>query len=311
MLLQIAGQLRELDHEVGFYLWEKGYASFLEGLGFDVFTGNKIKLEPGDIFLVPEGWPNVLSQGISSGAKCTVYCQNWAYLFSGLPEDVAWADLPVDFISVSDPVRIFIKESLGKDTSIIRPFIDQSVFTPPETKPGEIINIAYMPRKNRILYKQIRRIFEARNPGLASKINWISIEGLQQQEVAQHLKDSHIFLATGFPEGCPLPPLEAMACGCMVVGFAGFGGWDYMRQVHNGFAPQLPLRAVPWKGNGYFSADGDVLNAAFNLERAVNLYRFPEENLSGILENSLLTAGYYSKQNQKKEIFRWKSSNPQ
>ncbi|MFO7728427.1 MAG: glycosyltransferase family 1 protein, partial [Desulfonatronovibrio sp.] len=307
VLLQIAGQLRELDHRVGFYLWEKGHTGFLEGLGFDVFTGNKIKLEPGDIFLVPEGWPNVLSLGINSGARCVVYCQNWAYLFSGLPDDVSWHDLPVEFLAVSDPVRIFIEKSLGKIPLVIRPYIDEAVFFPSDKKPAFPVNIAYMPRKNRGLYRQIRRVFESRNRNM-NEINWICIDGLSRDKVADKLRKSHIFLATGFPEGLGLPSLEAMACGCLVTGFTGFGGWDYMRQAHNGCNPRIPLRAVPWEGNGYFSPDGDVLDAALTLEKAVKLCSCPDEILSGILANSLCTAGYYSKKNQKKEILIWQDS---
>ncbi|MFP4084674.1 MAG: glycosyltransferase family 1 protein [Desulfonatronovibrio sp.] len=308
VLLQIAGQLRELDHEACFYLWEKGHAGFLENLGFDVFTGNKIKLESDDVFLVPEGWPNVLSQGINSGARCMIYCQNWAYLFSGLPEGVSWQDLPVEFLAVSDPVRVFIEKSLGKSSLIIRPFIDKEIFYPPARKPCRPVNIAYMPRKNRGLYKQIRQVFESRNRSM-NEINWVCIEGLSLDKVADKLRKSHVFLATGFPEGLGLPCIEAMACGCLVTGFAGFGGWDYMRQVNiGGYMPRFPLCPVPWKGNGYFSADGDVLDAALNLERAVKLCLRPDETLSGILENSLLTAGYYSKKNQKKEILAWQGN---
>jgi hypothetical protein len=86
--------------------------------------------------------------------------------------------------------------------------------------------------------------------------------------VAETLRACHIFLATGFPEGCPLPPLESMACGCLVAGFAGFGGFDSMRQIDpGGFAPSVPLRDVPWGGNGCYAADHDVFGAAACLDR--------------------------------------------
>ncbi len=302
VLLQLAEQFQASNKNTAFYLWEDGHETMLKSKGFGVMVGKNIHFTPEDIFLVPEGWPNVLPMALNSGARCVVYCQNWAYLFSGLPEDVSWSDLPVDFIAVSDPVRIFIKESLGKNTPVIRPYIDQSLFVPPENRPENIINISYMPRKNRALYKQIRRVFEARNTGLDLKINWISIEGCKQQEVAEHLKASHIFIATGFPEGNPLPPLEAMACGCVVIGFAGFGGWDYMRQTDNGYIPEIPLRTTPWQGNGLFCADGDVLNAALSLEKAVQLIVNKSEELSTVLKNSILTAKNFSRENQAREI---------
>ncbi len=307
VLLQIAGRLKRLNKQVVLHLWDKGHESLLKKKGFDVIIGNNIEAGAADLLLVPEGWPNVLSQGIRAGAGCVVYCQNWAYLFSGLPESISWLDLPVEFISVSEPVRVFIEKSLNRKSPVIRPYIDEDIFYQSGPKSAESINIAYMPRKNRALYKQIRRVFESRNRG-RHDVEWICIDGSAPVEVAEKLSQSHIFLATGFPEGCPLPPLEAMACGCLVVGYAGFGGWDYMRQINNGFTPQVALRRVGWQGNGYYSADGDVLDAAINLETALKLWTDRDESLDIILENCLLTAKSYSRESQKKEVMAWIAS---
>ncbi len=306
VLLQVAGQIKALGHGVRFYLWENGHEALLRGRGFDVTVGKNAGLEPGEVFLVPEGWPNVLHMGINSSARCVVYCQNWAYLFSALPEGVYWRDLPVEFVAVSQPVAVFIENVLAVKPMIVRPCINDSVFFP-ASKPDDVINIAYMPRKNRALYKQIRHIFESRNRGRFN-VKWKGIDGLELEKVADNLRKSHIFLATGFPEGCPLPPLEAMACRCMVVGFAGFGGWDYMRQSDDGYTPQIPLRMVQWQGNGYFSADGDVLDAALNLEKAVSRLSAGDESLGLILENSLACASHYSNQSQQDEVLAWINS---
>jgi glycosyltransferase involved in cell wall biosynthesis len=48
-------------------------------------------------------------------------------------------------------------------------------------------------------------------------------------EAAALLRDCAVFLSFGQPEGCPLPPLEAMACGCVVIGYHGYGGREYFR----------------------------------------------------------------------------------
>ncbi len=49
-----------------------------------------------------------------------------------------------------------------------------------------------------------------------------------REKVAEELKKSNIFLNIGYPEGFPFPPLEAMACGCIVVGYTGGGGNEFM-----------------------------------------------------------------------------------
>lgn len=54
-----------------------------------------------------------------------------------------------------------------------------------------------------------------------------SIDGLPEEKVAEKLAGCGIFLSFGTFEGCPLPPLEAMASGCVVIGYHGRGGREY------------------------------------------------------------------------------------
>src|SRR5262249_15023942 len=55
----------------------------------------------------------------------------------------------------------------------------------------------------------------------------VPIHGRSEAEVAALLRECLLFLSFGHPEGCPLPPLEAMACGCLVIGYHGRGGREY------------------------------------------------------------------------------------
>ncbi|MFW6004949.1 MAG: glycosyltransferase [Desulfonatronovibrionaceae bacterium] len=304
VLLQLGLALKGLGREVEYCLWDEKQVPYLEKQGFRTRVGRQLSLGAEDVFLIPEGWPNALAMGINSRARCFVYCQNWAYLFGGLPGNVNWNDLPVEFISVSEPVRNFIHEVLGKESQVIRPFIDKSIFFPGPARSGNVVNIACMPRKNKALISLIKRIINSRNPE-DQDIRWISIDGADHPEVAGLLRDSHIFLASGFPEGFALPPLEAMACGCLVVGYAGLGGWDYMRPLQGSFVPDMELRRVEWEGNGLYNADGDVLGTALSLEKAVQMFRASDSLLTKALENCRLTADSYSRENQEKEVFGW------
>jgi hypothetical protein len=165
-----------------------------------------------------------------------------------------------------------------------------------------------MPRKNKALGEQIRAMFESRQSLRQNnfKIQWLEIAGLDSQGVARVLQESHIFLATGFPEGCPLPPLEAMSCGCLPVGFGGLGGWDYMRQAQpDGFQPWWPLRPepeAPWGGNGLWTADADVPAAALALEQAVDWWRSSDPKLKTTLDNCQTTAAHYTPEHQHNRI---------
>jgi len=41
--------------------------------------------------------------------------------------------------------------------------------------------------------------------------------------------ESLVFLSFGYPEGCALPPMEAMASGCITIGYHGNGCREYLR----------------------------------------------------------------------------------
>ena len=261
-----------------------------------------LDLERDDVWLVPEGWVNSLAPGLEARATCVSYVQNWAYLFSALPEGVRWNQLPVQFLAVSDPVARFIGQTLDREAPVLRPGIDRAVFHAPDNDRTGRITVAYMPRKNKADAHQVQAIFEHRNG--PDKVRWRPLEGMDAAGVAEALRNAHVFLSTGYPEGFSLPPLEAMACGCLPVGFTGLGGWDYMRQTQESprYTPWLPLREVPWSGNGLWCADGDVLDAALCLEEAANLFDNRAPALDAILKAGQETADTYSTQQQEAAV---------
>jgi len=304
VLLDVAESLAALGREVRLVLREAGATPLALPAGLPVNFLTDAGMGPGDVYLVPEGWPNALAPGLSAGARCVVYCQNWAYLFNGLPEGVTWDRLPVTFLAVSDPVARYIERALGVLPPVLRPVIDAARFYPPEAKPAPApVRVGYMPRKNKGLAGMIRRMVEARAPRTGMPLEFVPIDGLPPDGVAEAMRSCHVFLATGFPEGCPLPPLEAMACGCVVAGFAGFGGFDYMRQAgESGYVPSLPLRDVPWGGNGFYAADNDVFGATACLEAACRLWGEGGGKLATVLENARLTAAAYGAQARREAL---------
>jgi hypothetical protein len=279
-----------------------GWAPSEQFVDAPVVPWGELELTPSDLWIVPEGWVNALAPGLNAWARCLVYVQNWAYLLSALPEGVSWRKLPAEFLAVSDPVAQYTAATTGREAAILRPGIDTELFRAPEAKPdaAQGVTIAWMPRKNKALATQIRQAFEALDEELAARCEWVEIAGMNARQVAEALGSAHVFLATGFPEGCPLPPLEAMACGCLVVGYMGFGGADYMRQAivpaddPAPFAPWWPLRDVTWGGNGLFSADADVLGAALHLRTAARWQIERDPRLFPTLQHARATAQAYS-----------------
>ena len=304
VLAEVAAALAGLGQDVTLVLRDPSAPPLALPPGLPVASLDAAGLTPEDVYVVPEGWPNALAPGLTAGARCLVYCQNWAYFHNGLPDGVTWDRLPVSFLAVSAPVARYIELATGTLPPVLRPAIDPALFSPPRHKsaPGPV-RVGYMPRKNKALAAMIRQTTTARAARTGLALEWTAIEGLSRDGVAEALRACHVFLATGFPEGCPLPPLEALACGCVVAGFGGLGGFDYMRPIGpGGYVPPVPLREVPWGGNGFYAADNDVFGATLALEAAAKLWIEGGPALAAALESAAMTAAAYAPQAQQEAL---------
>jgi glycosyltransferase involved in cell wall biosynthesis len=82
-----------------------------------------------------------------------------------------------------------------------------------------------MPRKLRDDVEQVINILKIRNN--IKGWSFVEIDNMSESEVARILKESTVFLSFNHREGFGLPPVEAMACGCVVVGYEGGAGKEY------------------------------------------------------------------------------------
>ncbi len=326
VLLQLGNQLQSLGYSVVFVTHAQGQSHLSsvfirEKAQAPIKTWEEVQLSPQYIWIVPEGWPNALVLGINAGARCIVYVQSWSYALRTLSDGVHWSQLPVEFLYVSEPVRQCLKDVTGKDGPIVRPALDSAFFAPPQLESAKgqavqgAVRIAWMPRKNKGFAAQIIDALAQRlahtQPHMSVK--WVEIEKMSLQDVGKTLQQCHIFLATAFPEGFALPPLEAMACGCIPVGFSGLGGWDYMRSC------SLPERAMPFlakpffvpsctvtdaigNGNGFFVEDAHVWAATLALEQALLLLYGGGDALAMLRINMARTAASYSAQAQRAQL---------
>lgn len=267
------------------------------------------RLDASDIWCVPESWPNALAFG--GEAQSLVYVQSWSHMLGNLPEGVLWKRLPARFIAVSRPVAWFLREVTHVTVEALVPPVVDAVFFQPGARPEGRVRVAWMPRKNRALAEQMQKIAEARLAGVpgAPKVEWVPVARMSRTEVAECFASCHLFLAAAFPEGFGLPPLEAMASGCVPVGFTGFGGWEYMRQAPLSAAhvPPLALATPFWDdgpegGNGLYFADGDTLGAGLALARAISLVHENSEGWQKLVGNCRATAARYDQAAQRRAL---------
>lgn len=229
-----------------------------------IATLNEIKLTPDDFLVVPEVLALALPQ-MAPGVPKVVFNQNAYFTFRGFPVDgpsvanpYACPDL-VGVFAVSDDNAAYLRYAFpGLNVWRLHYGIDP-FFAPRWPKRRAI---AYMPRKNAEDVVQVINLLRYR--GALAGWDLVPIDGLNEGQVAQHLADCAIFLSFGTVEGCPLPPLEAMASGCVVIGYHGRGGREY-------FDPAFSYPVEP----------GDVVTFA----RAIETVLAQEQKSPGMLEH--------------------------
>ena len=88
------------------------------------------------------------------------------------------------------------------------------------------LQVAYMPDKRPQEAPVVFSLFRNLYPEFA-EVPWVPIAGMSRQACADVMAESAVFASFSCLEGLGLPPLEAMASGCLVCGFDGGGGSDY------------------------------------------------------------------------------------
>lgn len=100
-----------------------------------------------------------------------------------------------------------------------------------ETPSGDIAKrqtIAYFPRKRPHEARFIAGILKTSLPGW----NIVAIENMSNAKRDAIIRESMIFLSFSYQEGFGLPPAEAMSAECLVIGYHGGGGAEYLKTGH-------------------------------------------------------------------------------
>lgn len=219
----------------------KGKDSFFNTLVLKYLRSQSINIEENAIVVFPEIYGDKISGVLPN--DFVIFNQNCYYTFENFGND-AKADPYVSpknkgVIVVSDDSLHYMKLAYPSvNVSRITLGIDDRLFHySSEKKP----QIAYMPRKLSNDAKQIITML-SRKPEMK---NWhfAPIEDKSETEVSSILKDSSIFLSLNHKEGFGLPPVEAMAAGCYVIGYAGQGGKEYFKEDFTGRIPDGDISA--------------------------------------------------------------------
>jgi hypothetical protein len=141
------------------------------------------------------------------------------------------------YVAVGDFVGRFLRTVYDLDVAVIPPFInlDSLPVTTGWTQRPQ--NLVQPYRKGMaeiwdLSFQRLREILAARAPHIVLA-EPIPGSGIPQPQLHAQIGAARYFLTLSAAEGFGLVPLEAMALGCTVVGYDGFGGRQYMRPNEN------------------------------------------------------------------------------
>jgi protein O-GlcNAc transferase len=181
-----------------------------------------------DVLVIPEDYAAVIKKCRDISCRKVLFCQGHYQIFKGIAPGETWSDYGFSaYICVSTPIRQAIKRWFGIDANVVRPCIDPAFFVDTLRPIKSPLIVACMPRNGMNNIRLVQGLIAATRAAGGARLSWLEIDGLPREQVVARLQEAHIYLATSVREGLGLPPLEAMAAGCLVVGFIGGGGLDY------------------------------------------------------------------------------------
>ena len=120
-------------------------------------------------------------------------------------------------------------------------------------EPGEKTALLALIKRKQGNLELLRRALYSRDPAYISRIKWLEMDGLAEEEYARELRRSTAFVSLSIAEGLYVPYLEAMRCGTIVAGYSAVGA-------------QCALIAAGAGRNCISAENGDYATLAMRLE---------------------------------------------
>lgn len=286
--------LRENGYDAYIMHFSKGFKlRWFENKTPVVYFSDSPRIEPNDTVVIPEGFPRVIKQFKPLQIKKVVISLSFAYIFDSMPLGENWKDYGINWVmTTNDVIKDLIQWSMGiENVHIIASSIDNNIFHyNPDMKTQQV---AYIKRKD-TLSPIVEKILKSRNTDFR-ELDFITMENLDVRHYAHVLKQSEIYLTTSIHEGLNRSVLEAMACGCICIGFDGVGGKDFI--VESGDRQNFVL-----------AESMNFIDLSQKLAELLEKDKRKDPAVDAIRQNALATAASFSPDLEKKSLLEfWKT----
>jgi glycosyltransferase involved in cell wall biosynthesis len=219
-------RLRQLGYEAAIVHQRRGFTLSWHGYTAPVlWLEDQPRFGPDDILVFPEVMLDYIRQTQNFGGRRVVFALSWALNYARLRPGERWQDFGITQVLAKSPVvKRFLEWYMEIQVELVEEFIDPArYFRPPGAKQPQV---AYLTRKDDT-GTWLQAVL-SRKGGPLNGYQWLPLRNLAEDVYARHLRAAAVYLTTTTQEAMNVSVLEAMACGCLVVGYSGVGGNAYM-----------------------------------------------------------------------------------
>jgi len=228
--------------------------------------GDSEELRQNDFLVLPENMgPNIAN--MAKGTRKVILNQSCYLTFNyySLKEDemrTPYNDPDVVAVLINSEDSLKYLQYVFPNLPITRFHlsVDPDVFAFQADKKRQI---CFTPKKNDEVVRQVINILKFRKALRDFKL--VQFSGISQKEVARIMQESALYLSFSQYEGFGLPLVEAMACGCIVIGYHAGGGKEFLKREFS-----------------YPVESGDVLGLARKVEEVIREYDVDSNLFMGI-----------------------------
>jgi glycosyltransferase involved in cell wall biosynthesis len=239
-----------------------------------VVASGDVTLSPSDVLVVPEWYGPDLST-VPAGPRVVIFNQRSYGTFDHVPAGRPLYRGAAAILAVSEDNADYLRYAFpGIPTHVVRNVVDGTLFRPGD---GPERRVSYMPRRRGAELAEVLHLLALR--GALDGWALTPIDGRSERETADLLRRSAVFLSFSEREGFGMPPAEAMAAGCYVVGFTGLAGRDFFDPAYCRPIPEGDVLAFARAVEEICGTDPEVLAKTGRLASQAILDRYSEAGL--------------------------------